>query len=557
MTADRAVIYAAKSTEDRHGSIPDQVADCKALAERNGWTVLKVFSDEGYSGYSGNRGPGLSAATRKAEDNAPCALIVQHSDRLARGDGKQAIHLVEHALWAMRHDVTIASVQDSQTFGDLLYAVVTGQRNHEDSKRKSASVKGGMKRRAERGKANGGPPAYGYRWQGPKGEQELQPYEPEAAIVRRIFAEYVAGRSQQAITRGLVADGLKTQRDRAWYQGTVAKVLANPVYVGRLRLNGDAYEGTHPPLVDEELFRQATQLRSATARTKGKGRGRPSAGTHLFTKGHLRCGSCGDAMVPRTVQNRTPGAPPSETYECLGRRRFGAESCPQKPIRRVIVDRAVTDYFEQAAFDREATAEQVKAVAAQRVVDIRTLREEAERELTTAGERLARIKRAMQDGYLDAEDYAEQRAELLAEQDAANANVERLREQERQRELNAQLDVGLESLEALRAIREAIIMGVRDAPNVEAVRAALLRLFEGFTLHRYTPTQEAGVWIAPYDHDVQYEVLEGLGKDGCQWIAPHVRPEYVAGFGPRGKTAKPARIPLPLGVINEANGLTT
>ncbi len=32
-----AVIYAAKSTEDKHGSIPTQLEDCRALAERHGW----------------------------------------------------------------------------------------------------------------------------------------------------------------------------------------------------------------------------------------------------------------------------------------------------------------------------------------------------------------------------------------------------------------------------------------------------------------------------------------------------------------------------------------
>ncbi len=35
-----AVIYAAKSTEDKHGSIPTQIEDCRALAAREGWEVV-------------------------------------------------------------------------------------------------------------------------------------------------------------------------------------------------------------------------------------------------------------------------------------------------------------------------------------------------------------------------------------------------------------------------------------------------------------------------------------------------------------------------------------
>ena len=54
-----AVIYAAKSTEDKHGSIGTQLEDCRALAERNGFEVVGEFTDEAFSAYSGNRGPGL------------------------------------------------------------------------------------------------------------------------------------------------------------------------------------------------------------------------------------------------------------------------------------------------------------------------------------------------------------------------------------------------------------------------------------------------------------------------------------------------------------------
>jgi DNA invertase Pin-like site-specific DNA recombinase len=101
-----AVIYAAKSTEDKHGSITTQIADCEALAARDGITVVGTYSDEAVSAYKRDRGPGLAAALEHAERDG-CALVVQHSDRLARGDGKQARHLVEIALWALKADVTI------------------------------------------------------------------------------------------------------------------------------------------------------------------------------------------------------------------------------------------------------------------------------------------------------------------------------------------------------------------------------------------------------------------------------------------------------------------
>src|SRR4051812_14449542 len=85
------VVYAAKSTEDRHDSIPEQLDDCRAMAKREGWQVVGEFQDEGFSAYTGNRGPGLDAAKLKvaqlASERGECILLAQHSDRFARGAG--------------------------------------------------------------------------------------------------------------------------------------------------------------------------------------------------------------------------------------------------------------------------------------------------------------------------------------------------------------------------------------------------------------------------------------------------------------------------------------
>ena len=48
-----AVLYAAKSTEDKHGSIPDQLVKTRRLSDNESWTTLGEFTDEGFSAYSG------------------------------------------------------------------------------------------------------------------------------------------------------------------------------------------------------------------------------------------------------------------------------------------------------------------------------------------------------------------------------------------------------------------------------------------------------------------------------------------------------------------------
>jgi DNA invertase Pin-like site-specific DNA recombinase len=90
-----AVIYAARSTADKHGSIKTQLADCRAAAEAEGREIIgREFYDENASAFTGNRGGDLAAA-KDAAIAAGAELWVQHSDRLARGDGITADHLAE------------------------------------------------------------------------------------------------------------------------------------------------------------------------------------------------------------------------------------------------------------------------------------------------------------------------------------------------------------------------------------------------------------------------------------------------------------------------------
>ena len=145
-----AVLYAAKSTKDERESIPDQLCEDHEWAETQGLEVLAGYSEEDVSAYKGDRGEELANAMQHAEMSG-ATLIVQHSDRLARGDAMQARHLVEVALWALKAGVRIHCIQDPSTFENLVMAAVMGERNTEDSRRKAAAVKAGPSRPRARG----------------------------------------------------------------------------------------------------------------------------------------------------------------------------------------------------------------------------------------------------------------------------------------------------------------------------------------------------------------------------------------------------------------------
>jgi DNA invertase Pin-like site-specific DNA recombinase len=505
--SQQAIIYAAKSTEDKRGSIPTQLADGRALAEKEGLPVAAEYADEAASAWSGDRGPELAAALDHAE-RIGAALIVQHSDRLARGDARQARHLIEVYLWSLKAGVALRSVQDDSTFENLVMAVVMGERNTEDSRRKSEAVRAGLARRRKQGKFVGSR-CFGLTWQrNEKDEREVVHEPSEAPVVERIAAELLAGVAQIEIARRLNAERIPTARGGRWHQGTVRSILANPAIAGLIRDGDELIEAQHAAIIPRETWDQIQALREARAKTHR--RGRPSSGKHLFRKGFLRCGECGEAMVPRTARNRSGTL--YEGYLCLGRRQ-DPTSCTMPPILRADVDTAVYRYFEQVGLDVEATREQLTAAVERKRAEVQALCDAAEREAQQAAERLARVKRDYTHGELTAAEWRELRADLAPELDAAQAEAERLRERLRSTEAETAIsDVEAELFEQLTRIRAAVAGEVTDAAGVAAVRSALLRLFDGFTLRRDIPDR------------AHVELID------TRWIEPLVSEKAVAGY---------------------------
>jgi hypothetical protein len=128
-----------------------------------------------------------------------------------------------------------------------------------------------MRRRAERGKPNGGPRPYGYRYE----NGGFVVVEAEAVIVRRIFRGFLAGRSLTAIARDLHREGLPTVRGGSWRQPTVSGIVRNPEYAGWVKNHGELFEGEHEPLIEREAWHQAQTM---LASREQKGRGRPPKG---------------------------------------------------------------------------------------------------------------------------------------------------------------------------------------------------------------------------------------------------------------------------------------
>ncbi len=374
------VIYAAKSTEDKRGSIPDQLAECREAIEGDPRRhFVAEYKDEAFSAYRANRGPGLAEALQHAADLAEerrgAELWAQHSDRIARGDGLSARHTVEVALWALKHEVKIRTIQDPDTFRDLLYAVVTGQRNHEDSRRKSLAVQAGRRRAAARGDF------IGYKPDGYKLAVELDErgsvkkrmeFDPERQpLLDLIFAMALAGERPGAITRAINGAGWMTKPFRRkdsparWQVEHVMRVLANPRYAALAVYGGEIVARGHwPAYVTEGEHERICAVLAKRRPTKAP----RQIETYLLAR-LARCGRCGRGMYSMTGQKRSDGTF-ARRYMCSGHRASVAgERCQARVLEASTVEAMFVASLRLLLLDQSAKTD--RAGSATRAIPLR------------------------------------------------------------------------------------------------------------------------------------------------------------------------------------------
>ncbi len=116
---------------------------------------------------------------------------------------------------------------------------------------------------------------YGYE----KHQFEYFVVDSEAAIVRRIFEEYLSGKTLLQIGNGLSKENIAYYKDRTnWSKQAVRRVLENAHYTG---------DEEYPALIDCKTFDKARKLRLE----KGGAREKDSEEIH-YLKYHTRCAQC-------------------------------------------------------------------------------------------------------------------------------------------------------------------------------------------------------------------------------------------------------------------------
>jgi site-specific DNA recombinase len=328
-TRGSVAIY-ARISQDRSGAgqgVDRQLVDCRAEADRLGWTVAEEYVDDDVSAYSGKRRPAYERMLQDVADGHRDAIIVWHIDRLHR----RPIELEELARVCDRAGVTdLRTVHGAFDLGSgdgmfvarVLAAVAA---NESDAKRRRGKRK--MQEIAESGRPHmgGNHRPFGFN-------DDRETHRPEeAAILREIVTRVLAGESLASVGRWLDESEVTTVGGKRWRTQTIRNVLLNPrLYGMRVHQGQPIVRGTWEPIITAEQGEALRTLLTDPARDK---RGSRAARRYLLS-GMCRCSLCGTVMVsvPRFEERR---------YLCRSGHDFGG--CGRMAINSEGVERIIAE----------------------------------------------------------------------------------------------------------------------------------------------------------------------------------------------------------------------
>jgi site-specific DNA recombinase len=272
-----------------------QEEDCRALAERNKWTVSEVYSDNDISAYNGALRPRFEAMLDAIKRRQHDVLVCWHTDRLYRSikDMERVIEVCETAGVPIR-TVSGGDLDLGHATGKAV-ARILGSVSRMESEHKAERQRRANIQRAEAGSWWSSQRPFGYTQSGER-------LESEAKLIRRAASDVLDGKSLRAIAREWNAAGISSTRGAAWNTSRLKRLLLNPRYAGLRTYRGKVTgPGNWKEILDPDTHAGLVAVLRDTSRGGAVSYERKYIGSHRYL-----CGVCG-ARLHRTRSTHADG----------------------------------------------------------------------------------------------------------------------------------------------------------------------------------------------------------------------------------------------------------
>lgn len=410
------------------------------------WTLAGIYADEGLSGTSTKKREQFNQMIQDCESGLIDMVITKSISRWARNtlDSLKNIRKLKALGIPVLFEKENINTMDSK--GEVLITIMSSIAQQE-SDSISKNVRMGIQYQMQRGKGMLNTAQFLGLTKDQDGNLVIIP--EEAALIRRIYREYLEGYSPAMIAARLTGDGIRTPAGKEnWYASTVTHILENEKYAGDLLLQkyytvdflthkieantGQLpqyfVENDHPPIVPKKVFYQVQgeiQRRSALKYDPTKFR----YGSSLALTRRLVCGHCGRKLKRYINPNPayTDWRCRQRSYQKRSITRENASQCPCRNVPEREIKRVIIAAFNELPAARDELIRMQGAVCDGEIRRIDTMVERMGEQQKRLTERLAKAESEEETAFLRTElekVEAEQTELVLERADAANTEVQ-------------------------------------------------------------------------------------------------------------------------------------
>ncbi|WP_407309859.1 recombinase family protein [Desulfosporosinus sp. SB140] len=308
----RVCAYVRVSTDqaEQQESFSVQVQHYTSYINSNpAWIFAGIYSDNAISGKNVAKRPEFTRMVQDAENKKFNLIITKSISRFARNtqdclETVRKLKLLGIAILFEKEAINTLTAES-----ELMLSILSSVAEEE-----LASISQNMhwsnQRRFKKGKFSVTTKRFlGYD-KGRDGNLIIN--EKQAAIVRRIFKDYLSGLGASHIAKGLEADEVINISGKIkWAESSIRDILKNEKYCGDARLqetittalhnrkknNGEApmyyVKDSHPAIISRDDFEKVQELMATRAKSKGNMEGEREKYTNRYAlTGTIVCGHC-------------------------------------------------------------------------------------------------------------------------------------------------------------------------------------------------------------------------------------------------------------------------
>ncbi|QIB69505.1 recombinase family protein [Aminipila butyrica] len=400
-----AVGYSRLSKEDvnKQGwdndseSIKNQHYLIRDYAEKKGWQLVEIYSDDDYKGSDRSR-PEFNRLISDMYAHKFQVIICKTQSRFARD-----IELIEkyiHGVF-MEENIRFVTIEDHIDTANMNSSSKKISQLHgltdtwylEDLSHNISDV---LDIKRKKGEYIASWPLYGYL-KSPDDKNRLIVDPVAAEVVRSIYQMYLAGNGLQRIANSLnqrsIPNPLKYKRDAGmkigaksrmtsksflWRNDTIGRILDNQMYIGDMvqgKLKKVSYkskklvrqpeeewiiaESKHPPIIDRNTWERVRSIRKSRIKPRRDGI------VSMFS-GKIRCLECKELMYavtyPRQINGRKSKTEFNTTFRC-SKKMMNKEACPATGISMASLEKYIIDelkklselYFDECIIQDQLT----------------------------------------------------------------------------------------------------------------------------------------------------------------------------------------------------------